>query len=128
MSKLKHIRHGVGSVRPYLYGHLDLIDFVKHAFDAEELEHIAMGEKSAHSELKIGCSVVVIEAGELPPAVVPTRSSIYVFVEDVDAACKRALEAGATSITAPEDKPYQERGAGVKDTFGNTWWIATYTG
>jgi PhnB protein len=40
----------------------------------------------------------------------------------------RALSAGATSVAAPENKPYQERAAGIKDSFGNTWWIATYTG
>jgi PhnB protein len=51
-----------------------------------------------------------------------------VYVDDVDAAYQRALASGATSITAPEDKPYQERSAGVKDSFGNIWYIATYTG
>jgi uncharacterized glyoxalase superfamily protein PhnB len=35
-------------------------------------------------------------------------------------------EAGAEEIAPPEDKPYGERTAGVKDGFGNTWWIATY--
>ena len=38
------------------------------------------------------------------------------------------LEAGAASIAAPADKPYQERACGVTDSYGNTWWIATYTG
>jgi PhnB protein len=32
------------------------------------------------------------------------------------------------SIAAPEDKPYQERQAGVRDSFGNVWWISTYRG
>jgi PhnB protein len=47
-------------------------------------------------------------------------------VDDVDAAYERAVEAGAQSLAEPEDKPYDERSAGVKDSFGNTWWIATY--
>jgi PhnB protein len=47
-------------------------------------------------------------------------------VEDVDAAYARALEAGGVSVAPPADKPYQERSAGVKDSFGNTWWISTY--
>jgi PhnB protein len=50
----------------------------------------------------------------------------YVYVEDVDAAYNRALEFGAAPIAAPEDKPYQERGAGVRDLFGNIWYIATF--
>lgn len=28
----KYIRHGFGSVRPYIYGHLDLLPFVQQVF------------------------------------------------------------------------------------------------
>ena len=55
-------------------------------------------------------------------------NSIYVYVPDVDAACARATAHGAAVILAPEDKPYQERQAGVRDEAGNTWWISTCTG
>jgi PhnB protein len=120
-----HIRHGSGAVRPYLHGNLDLSDFVKHVFGAVEIERVEMGPKSFHVESRIGDSVVVMETGD-PPDPSATQASVYVYVEDVDAAYRRALEAGATSIAAPEDKPYQERAAGVKDSFGNTWWIATF--
>jgi PhnB protein len=122
----KHIRHGVGSVRPYLYGRLDMLELVKRAFGAVELEHLPVG-KGAHVEAKIGDSMIVMEVSDPPhPGGMP--ASIYVYIDDVDAAYQRALAAGATSVAAPEDKPYQERAAGVKDSFGNTWWIATYTG
>ncbi len=120
-----HIRHGIGAVRPYLYGHLDLPEFLKHAFGAVELERIE-DEKGIHVEAKIGDSVLVIEAGEFPSNVTPTRASVYVYVEDVDEAYKRALEWGVTSVAEPEDKPYEERAAGVRDPFGNIWWISTY--
>jgi len=120
-----HIRHGVGAVRPYLYGDLDLSDFVKHVFDAVEIERHQMAPDSFHIESQIGDSIVVLETGvPFPPSA--TQASIYVYVEDVDDAYRRAIEFGATSLEAPEDKPYQERSAGVKDSFGNTWWIATY--
>ena len=122
----KHIRHGIGSVRPYLYGRLDLPDLLKKAFGAEVLERVPVGgDKGFHIETKIGDSIVVLEVGD-PPHAGGTRASIYVYVEDVDAAYKRALEAGATSVGAPSDKPYQERSAGIKDSYGNTWYIATY--
>ena len=122
----KHIRHGISSVRPYLYGRLDLPDLLKKAFGAEELERVPVGgDKGFHIETKIGDSIVVLEVGD-PPHPGGTRASIYVYVEDVDAAYKRALEAGATSVGAPSDKPYQERSAGIKDSYGNTWYIATY--
>jgi PhnB protein len=121
----RYIRHGLGAVRPYLYGHLDLPEFVKQVFGAVEVERI-QDEKGSHVEARIGDSMLVMETGEFPPDVTPTRASVYVYVEDVDKAYERALALGAKSVSAPEDKPYEERGAGVQDSFGNIWWIATY--
>lgn len=120
-----HIRHGFGTVRAYLYGPLDLLDFVTRVFEAEELER---GETpgGVHVDVKIGDSVIDLELGEPPAAA--THSSVYVYVPDVDTTYRRALQAGATSLAEPEDKPYLDRGAGVKDNFGNIWWIGTYQG
>jgi PhnB protein len=123
----KHIRHGVGSVRPYLYGKLDMAEMVKRAFGAVELERLPAGKGGFHIEAKIGDSIVVMEVSD-PPHPGGKPASIYVYVHDIDEAYNRAIAAGATSIAAPEDKPYQERAAGVKDSFGNIWYIATYTG
>ena len=122
----KHIRHGVGVVRPFLYGLPDLPEFVKQVFSATELERNTV-PGGFHVEARIGDSVVVMAAMD-PPYEAATRASIYVYVPDVDAAYKRAIEMGASSIGAPENKPYKERQCGIKDSFGNTWWIATYTG
>ena len=47
---------------------------------------------------------------------------------DVDAVYARAMELGARSLSAPEDKPYNERQAGFVDVGGNTWWVSTYLG
>ena len=120
-----YVRHGVGTVRPYLYGNLDLIEFVQQVFGAVELERSEFGPDSFHVEAAIGDSVVVLEVSD-PPHASAAPASVYVYVPDVDAAYGRALEAGAEEIAPPEDKPYDERAAGVKDSFGNTWWIATY--
>src|SRR5262249_49187277 len=51
-----------------------------------------------------------------------------VYVENVDATYRRAIETGAVSIGEPVDQPYGERGAGVKDSSGNVWYIATAHG
>jgi hypothetical protein len=61
----KHIRHGVGSVRPYLYGRLDMLELVKRAFGAVELERLEAGN-GYHVEAKIGDSMVVMEVGDPP--------------------------------------------------------------
>ena len=125
LADASYIRHGVGAVRPYLYGRLDLPDFVQQVFGAVELERHEFSATAFHVEAMIGDSVVVMEVSD-PPHDAAAPASVYVYVHDVDAAYERALEAGAASVAPPADKPYQERSAAVKDSFGNTWWISTY--
>lgn len=119
-----HIRHGFGAVRPYLYGHADLPDFVREVFGAEELERTVHRRGGCNVETRIGDSIIVIEAGPHPHGE-KTRASVYVYVEDTDAAYDRALRLGATSVAEPQDKPWGDRLAGMQDSFGNVWWIAT---
>ena len=122
----EHVRHGFGAVRPFVYGRPDLIDFVKNVFGATELErnNIANG---FHVQVLLGDSVLVLSAME-PPYEEATPASIYVYVDDVDATFERAIAAGAIPLGKPTDRPFQERNVGVKDTFGNVWYVATYTG
>jgi len=122
----KYVRHGIGAVRPFVYGRLDLLDFVKLVFGGVELERNTM-PGGFHVESKIGDSVVVLAAMD-PPYKDATRASIYVYVDDVDAAYARAFRAGGTSIGEPKDQPYKERNASVRDSFGNIWYISTYVG
>jgi PhnB protein len=123
---MQYVRHGVGVVRPYLYGPSALVDWVKQTLGAEVLERAAV-ENGEHVELRIGDSVIVLETGD-PPSPLAAPASVYVYVENVDTTFQRAIATGAVPLGAPEDKPYEERGAGVKDSFGNTWWLSTYTG
>ena len=122
----KYIRNGLGVVRPYLYGRLDLLEFVDQVFGAKELERNKV-PGGFHVEARIGDSVVVMAAMEPPPDAA-TRASVYVYVEDVDQVYARAITAGATSLFEPKNQRYQERSAGIKDSFGNIWYIATYQG
>lgn len=121
-----HIRHGIGTVRPYVHGPASLPEFVKAVFGAAELERHEFGPDSFHVELQVGDSVLVIEAGELPSSVSPWVNAIYVYVTDVDAVFRKAIELGAEPVSEAEDKPYQERQAGFRDSAGNTWWVATF--
>jgi PhnB protein len=116
-----HIRNGMGAVRPYVYGPPQLLDFVQRTFGAEVVERSPDGSEV---ELRLGDSMISLSLGEREGA----RGTIQVYVEDADATYARALDAGATPIAAPEDKPYRNRTAGVRDVSGNSWWIATYLG
>jgi PhnB protein len=125
-SETRYVHHGKGTVRPYVFGRLELLDFVKKVFDAVELERNKL-PSGFHVQAQIGDSVMVLSAMD-PPYEEATRSSIYVYVPDVDATYQRALAAGAVSIAQPTDKPRKGRAAGLKDSFGNTWYIETYKG
>lgn len=120
-----HIRHGHGAVRPYLHGPVGLPEFLRQVFGAVELERFEFGPDSCHVEMRIGDSILVVEAGDLPLDVRPWTGSVYVYVPDVDTVYSRALALGATSLSAVEDKPYKERQGGFVDAAGNTWWVAT---
>lgn len=79
-----------------------------------------------HAEVMIGDSVVML--GEAMPDqghdAMPASLSLYVDTgDDVDATYKRALAAGATSVTAPQNQFYGYRSACVKDAGGNRWTI-----
>ena len=120
-----HIRNGMGAVRPYVYGPPRLLDFVQRTFGAEVVERSPDGSEV---ELRLGDSMIALSLHERLPDGAGTGGSIKVYVEDADATHARALDAGATAIAAPDDKPYRERAGGVRDAFGNSWWISTYRG
>ena len=52
--------------------------------------------------------------------------SIYLYLPDVDATYRRALEAGGEEVIAPADQFYGDRSGGVRDATGNIWWLATH--
>lgn len=115
------------TVIPYLmvHGVARLLDFLKQSFEAKETERMARPDGTImHAEVRIGDSAVMM--GEPMGEFQPMPGSIYVYVNDTDAAYRRALEAGATSVMEPADMFYGDRNAGVKDSCGNIWWIATH--
>jgi uncharacterized glyoxalase superfamily protein PhnB len=96
--------------------------FLKAAFGATEVEcQRNPDNRVMHAEMKIGDSLVML--GQAGGRWTPRPAALYLWVDDVDATYARALHAGATSESEPEDKPYGHRNAGVIDQNGITWWI-----
>ena len=109
---VKPIPEGYHTVTPLLAvnGAERLIDFLKSAFGAVELSRFSSENGVVmHAEMKIGDSIVMMgDAMEEP-----MPGALYVFVADVDAAYRRALDAGARSLQEPEDQFYGARVARV---------------
>ncbi len=122
-----HVPEGLHSVTPFLHPHgaSQLIEFLKQAFGAEELaRHASPDGVIQHAMVRFGDSI--IEMGEAHDQWQPMPAVLHLYVEDIDALYQRAMAAGATSLGEPEDKPYGDRSAGVRDPFGNIWYIATH--
>jgi uncharacterized glyoxalase superfamily protein PhnB len=120
-----HAPEGLRSVTPYLHpkGAPKLIEFLKKAFAAEEvMRHETPEGTVAHAKIRIGDSMV--EMGEAHGPWQPQPATFMVYVEDVDAWYARALQGGATSISAPANTPYGHYTGAVTDPFGNQWYMA----
>jgi PhnB protein len=120
---VKYIREGFHTVTPYLLARnaARLIDFLKDGLGAEERFRVPAGKKIMHAELRIGDSMLELSDGseEFPPQ----NTMQILFVDDVDASYRRALDAGATSIYEPVEQVYGDRDAGVQDPSGNNWYL-----
>ena len=120
------VPQGFGTVTPFLCvtDAVKLIDFLKHAFAAEVTFRMDGPDGSvAHAEVKIGDSKVMI--GQVPPERA-MRAMLHLYVPNTDAVYNSAIAAGATSIREPADQFYGDRSGGVRDIWGNEWWMATH--
>jgi PhnB protein len=123
----KFIPEGYPQVSPYLIVDepAELIQFIADVFGAKETRrHEDDKGRIAHAEMRIGDSVIMMGgATEQWPA---APAAMYIYVEDTDAAYQRGLAAGGTSLQEPADQFYGDRTAGVRDRFGNQWFIGTH--
>jgi len=133
----KSIPEGFTSVTPYtsFKDCRKAIEFFKQAFGAKE--RFVMpgpdGNGVMHAELMIGNSILMM--GDEHPDMSTCKSaetlggspvSFYVYVENVDQAFRRALEAGAKQLMAVEDMFWGDRTGTVQDPFGFSWTLATH--
>ena len=123
---VKAIPDGYSTVTPYLAvrGAGDLVKFLQEAFGATARgDMLTMPDGTiGHGELTIGDSVVMV--GEAPGE--PVQALLHLYVEDCDEVYKRALDAGAESVNEPTDHFYGDRSGGVRDAWGNQWYVSTH--
>lgn len=131
----KAIPDGYEGATPYLIinGASAALDFYKKGFGAAEIMRIpAPGGKIGHAEIKIGKAIVMLaDEGsgmdyKSPRSLGGSPVSMMVYVPDVDAFIKRAVDAGAKLIRPVEDKFYGDRSGSLEDPFGHHWHFATH--
>jgi uncharacterized glyoxalase superfamily protein PhnB len=116
------------TLTPYIVvGPVDeVIDFVKDAFGAEEILRSTGSAGGTHCEVRIGDSRLMIGGGaNLAHKAMPTM--LHLYVRDVDAAHRRAIDLGGKSLMEPTDQGYGDRDSVVADPGGNQWCLATST-
>ena len=110
------------------------IEFYKKAFNAQQLYRMDGPDgKVVHAELKIGNSIFML--GEENPAMGCNSPkslngmtiSLYLYVENVDAAFAQAVKAGATVVMPVTEMFWGDRHGQVTDPFGHRWSLATHT-
>jgi uncharacterized glyoxalase superfamily protein PhnB len=121
------VPEGLRTVTPFLMveGAARLIEFLRHAFAAEETSRTATPDGAVmHATVRIGDSTVEVADARGEWRAMP--SALHLYVGDVDATYQRALRGGAASVYEPADRFYGDREAGVRDPCGNVWFIATH--
>ena len=75
-----------------------------------------------HCEMNIGGCTMMF-SNSIPEWEART-GDYFIYVENADKTFQLAKEAGATVVMELRDLPYGRSG-GVKDAYGNIWWITT---
>ena len=125
-SRTKPVPEGYHTVTPYLIvpDATAMLAFMERAFGAEIIgRHTDPSGRVMHAEARIGDSPVML--GEATAEWAPMPCMLHLYVDDVDAWFRRAVEAGARPVREPEDMFYGDRSGGVVDAWGNQWWMAT---
>lgn len=88
--------------------------------------------KIGHAELAIGDALIMLSdpfpqfTVRPPKEIGGTSVAVFLYVEDVDAVYKQAIDAGATSTMEPDDQFWGDRLGSVTDPFGHNWQFATH--
>jgi len=111
----------------------EAIKYYKRAFGAKERLRMETPDGSiGHAELEIGDSLFMLsdpfpQSNTTPPKTAGTTTGgIFMYVEDVDAVVKKAVDQGATVAMEVADQFWGDRFGTVIDPFGHSWSIATH--
>jgi PhnB protein len=132
-AKVQAIPKGFHTVTPSLVvaEAAKAIDFYKKALGAEEVMRFPGPDgRIMYAELHIGDSPIQL-SDEMPEQEVKgpksyggTPVSFFVYTENVDAAWKRAVDAGGKSIVPLDNQFWGDRAGCFEDPAGHRWWLS----
>ena len=135
-AKIKPVPEGYHTVTPSLVVRKasKAIEFYKRAFGAAEVCCMRGrdGESVMHAELKIGDSIIFLcdESPQMgargPESLGGTPVTIHLYVPDVDALFKQAVDAGARVEMPPKDMFWGDRFGMLSDPFGHRWSLGSH--
>jgi len=135
MKSSQPIPKGFHTVTPSLIVNnaAEAIDYYKKALGAEELMRMATPDgKIGHAELKIGDSIIFLTdenpamGSKSPTTLGGTAGSLYLYVEDVDTAFQRAVDAGGKITMPVADMFWGDRFGAFVDPYGHSWGLSTH--
>lgn len=122
---MAEIPNNYPTITPYLIidNAAAFIQFMQDVFNAElTSKHMRDENIIMHAELKIGNSIIMFADSTVQyPA---SNAGLFIYVQDADITYKKALDKGATAVTDLSNQSYGRTG-GIRDPFGNTWWITS---
>ena len=134
-NKVNPIPADMHTVTPHIVcaGAAQAIEFYKKAFGATEEARLPGPDgKLMHAMIRINGSAVMLvdenpEWGMLgPKSLKGTPVTIHLYVEDVDAFVKRAVDAGAKVTMPVADMFWGDRYGKIEDPFGHHWSVGTH--
>ena len=134
-TKVNYIPDGFHAITPYLTvkNAGEAIEFYKRAFGARERVRMPMPDgKVAHAELQVADSIIMLgeecpDHGNVSPQTLEgSPVGLALYVNDVDSAFERAVQAGASVKEQVEDKFWGDRSGSVTDPCGHTWMLLTH--
>ena len=136
-ASVKPIPQGFHTVTPSLtiQGAAKAIEFYQKALGAKELMRMAGPDgRIMHAEIQIGDSIVFLSdeypnmgATKSPQTLGGVTGTLNLYVEDVDQAYQRAIDAGGKTTMPPSDMFWGDRYGQFLDPFGHMWGLATHT-
>jgi PhnB protein len=115
---------GFNTVTPYFFvdGADRFIQFMVRGLGGVEIDRHMNGDRIANAQVRLGTSTVMVSDATPDSPAMP--ASYYLYVENADEAMQKAIVAGGTKIMDVDDRPYGDRQGGIRDPYGNLWWIS----